>query len=66
MQEIRQSVYKAVTSSCEYVELRERYRRLLIEFREMTEELDRAERQARNRSLENTFLTVSEEEGVPE
>ena len=59
MQEIRESVYKAVTSSWEYTELREKYKRLLVEFKETAEELERAQLLARNRSFENTFLTVS-------
>ena len=60
MIEIRDSVHKAVTSSYVYIELRERYRKMLLDYRELQMEMSLIERE--RGELENTLLTVSESE----
>jgi hypothetical protein len=62
MAEIRDSVHKAVTSSYEYVELRERYRKMLLEYRELRLEMSMMEKDSAREELEGTLLTISENE----
>ena len=71
MAEIRDSVHKAVTSSYEYVELRERYRKMLLEYRELRLEMSVLEKDSARElegnssageELEGTLLTLSENE----
>lgn len=62
MAEIRESVHKTVTSSFEYVELRERYRKMLLEYRELQLEMSMMEKDSAREELEGTLLTISESE----
>lgn len=63
MIEIRDSVHKAVTTSYEYIELRERYRKMLVEYKELRMEMSMMERERDSSSvsgvLETTLLTIS-------
>lgn len=63
MIEIRDSIHKTVTSSYEYVELRERYRKMLLEYRELRLEMSMMEKESGRGELEGTLLTISESEG---
>lgn len=57
-------MHKAVTSSYEYMELRERYRKMLVEFKELRMEMSMLERDNASQvlDLEGTLLTISESE----
>jgi hypothetical protein len=57
-------VHRTVTSSFEYVELRERYRKMLVEYKELRMEMSLLEKESSSASRvltleEGTLLTIS-------
>lgn len=58
MEEMREGMTQAVTSSVEYVELRDRYRRTLLEMRDLRKEIMEMERSEGSSLLSQSVLSA--------
>ena len=58
MEEMREGMTQAVTSSVEYVELRDRYRKTLLEMRDLRKEIMEMERSEGSSLLSQSVLSA--------